>query len=227
MWSIGSMRKNVIKFRRYGAREKGYAIGEDGYLALECLLRVSTVPMHVLICGVKCFLLAMLPNQLEISKYKRQKWAWLNLAIVGVDEEDWQDCYDWNLHLLWCGPMVCQACLELATCQWCGERIEGPTRNASARILILALQSWSAFVDYAVGGICHGGFNYCLTLLRGGQQSDGSSPLVFFCIRIKRIWSGNIWIEWVRFCPSSKVGWGKSWARPGCCCQAMCYLAAM
>ena len=50
--------------------------------------------------------------------------------------------------------------------------------------------------------------------------------MVFFCIRNKRIWSGNIWIEWVRFCPSWKVGWVKWWARPGCCCQAMCCLAA-
>ena len=88
--------------------------------------------------------------------------------------------------------------------------------------------SWAlgrGLVGWALGGICHGGFHYCLTFLRGGQQSDGSSPFVFFCIKNKRIWSGNIWIEWVRFCPFWKVGWVKSWARPGCCCQAMCCLA--
>ena len=44
---------------RSGAREKDYPIGEDGYLALELFLRGTMVPMRVLICGGKCFLLPM------------------------------------------------------------------------------------------------------------------------------------------------------------------------
>ena len=69
--------------------------------------RVSTVPMHVLICGVKCFLLAMLLNQLEISKNKRQKCLrrCVNLADVGANKEDCQECYDWNAHPLYAVPL--------------------------------------------------------------------------------------------------------------------------